>query len=366
MLADIALESNQLDKAEALYSELVDVGERRQFRIPLAMVYFGLAYIHLETGRRKSGLIFARKTLHLIEAAKVFQLFLDQGDRSRVVSQALLEAGEQSPFLERVLEYLPEEHARISILGEHTVNVECLGIFCVCVGEKEVSQERWVSAKARDLLAYFVTFRGERIPVERVFDAIWGEKGSSRTAFHTALSRLRNALRTGDETHRFIFVETGEYWLDASRFRIDVDEFDVALAKARAAIDTSNAITWYQNAIEIYKGEYLQNLYFEWVFPERRRVNQAYLGALQELIAHFASGLDPELALQYFEKALAIDNLNEEMYCHAMQAYRAMGDRTGLIRVFQELKQILVNELEIEPSPSTTTVYKNLLETFNS
>jgi LuxR family maltose regulon positive regulatory protein len=366
VLADVALEANQLDKAESLYTELVEVGERRQFRIPLAMVYFGLAYIHLETGRRESGLEFARKALHLIEAAKVFQLFLDQGDRSRVVSQALLEAGEQSPFLERVLENLPEEHARISILDEHSINVECLGTFCVYVGGEEISRERWVSAKARDLLAYFVTFRGERIPVERVFDAIWGEKGSSLTAFHTALSRLRSALRTRDETNRFIFVETGEYWLDASRFRIDINEFEVALAKARSATSTSTATGWNQKAVELYKGEYLQNLYYEWVFPERRRVNRAYLGVLQELIAHFASYLDPELALQYFEKALEIDHLNEEMYCHAMQAYRTMGDRTGLIRVFQELKKTLLTELDIEPSPSTTTVYKNLLETFNS
>jgi two-component SAPR family response regulator len=240
--------------------------------------------------------------------------------------------------------------------------VECLGPFCVCARGEEISQERWVSAKARDLLAYFVTFRSERIPVERVFDAIWGEKGSSRTAFHTALSRLRNALRTGDETHRFIFVETGEYWLDASRFRIDVDEFDVALAKARAAMYTSNIINWYQTAVEVYQGEYMQNLYYEWVFPERRRVNQAYLGALQELISHFASGLDPELALQYFDKALAIDNLNEDLYCHAMLAYATLGDRSGLVSMFHQLEETLHQELDSEPLPRTVQLYQELLE----
>jgi len=362
VLADVALESNQLDKAESLYAELVEVGERRQFRIPLAMVYFGLAYIHLETGRRESGLEFARNALHLIEAAKVFQLFLDQGDRSRVVSQALLEAGEQSPFLERVLENLPEEQARLSILDDHTVSVGCLGTFRVCVGGEEISQERWVSAKARDLLAYFVTFRSERIPVERVFDAIWGERGSSRTAFHTALSRLRNAMRMGEETHRFIFVETGEYWLDASRFRIDVDEFDVALAKARAAIDTSNIINWYQTAVEAYQGEYMQNLYYEWVFPERRRVSQAYLGALQELVSHFASGPDPELALQYFDKALALDNLNEDLYSHAMLAYTTLGDRSGLVSMFHKLEETLHQELDSAPLPRTAQLYQELLE----
>jgi two-component SAPR family response regulator len=318
--------------------------------------------VQLETDRRESGLEFARKALHLIETTKVFQLFLDQGERGRLVSQALLEAGEQSPFLERVLENLPEEHTRISILDEHTINVECLRTFCVYVGGEEISRERWVSAKARDLLAYFVTFRGERIPVERVFDAIWGEKGSSLTAFHTALSRLRSALRTGDETYRFIFVETGEYWLDASRFHIDINEFEVALAKARSATSTSIATSWYQKAVELYQGEYLQNLYYEWVFPERRRVTQAYLSALHELIAHFAANLDPELALRYFEAAKQIDNLNESLYCHAMKAHSAMGDRVGLGRLFQELKQNLSTELEVKPSLVTTSLYEKLLK----
>jgi LuxR family transcriptional regulator, maltose regulon positive regulatory protein len=362
VLADIALESNQFDKAELLYVELLEVGERRQFRIPLAMVYFGLAFIHIETGRRESGLEYARKALHLIEGAKVFQLFLDQGSRSRVVSQALIEAGQQSAFLERVLENLPEESAtQISIFHEHTISVESLGTFRVFAGREEISQERWVSAKARDLLAYFVTFRGERIPAERVFDAIWGEKDSSRSAFHTALSRLRNALRTKDNEHRFIFVETGEYLLDISRFRIDIDEFDANLAKARSATNETESVKWYQAAVDIYCGEYLQNLYYEWVFPERRRLNQAYLNALQELVAHFASSSNPESAIRYFEKALPIDNLNEELYRHAMHAYAAMGDRAGLARLFQELKQNLLIELDIEPSSSTTSLYQTLL-----
>ncbi len=367
VLADVALESNQFGKAESLYAELVEIGERRQFRIPLAMVYFGLAYIHLDSNRHESGLEFARKALQLIETTKVFQLFLDQGERGRLVSQVLIEAGEQSPFLERVLENLPEKSAsaQISIRDEHAINVETLGTFRVFVKGKEISQERWVSAKARDLLAYFVTFRNERIPVDRVVDAIWGEKGSSRTAFHTALSRLRNALRTENEKHSFILVETGEYWLDVSRFRTDIDDFEIALAKARAATDSINAMTWYQYAVKTYKGEYMQNLYYEWVFPERRRTSQAYLGALQEMITYFASGPDPDLALQYFEKALLIDNLNEDIYCQAMQALKAKGDKAGLIRVFQELKKALETELEIDPSPSTIRVYKNLVATFD-
>ncbi len=209
VLADVALEQRQLARAETIYTELVEVGERRQFRIPLAMVYFGLAYIHLVTDRRETGLAFASKALAMIEPTQAVQLFIDQGERSRVVCKALQEAGEMSSFLGRVIEHLPATQPTITFTHK-TVMVRCLGTLRVLVGSDEISQERWVSTKARDLLAYFITFRGEHIPAERAFEAIWADKpGRGMTAFHTALSRLRSALRLGESTPRFILVESG-------------------------------------------------------------------------------------------------------------------------------------------------------------
>jgi two-component SAPR family response regulator len=138
------------------------------------------------------------------------------------------------------------------------------------VGGQELIQEHRVSAKSCDLLAYFVTFSGERIPAEKAFEAIWAKKpGRGMTAFHTALSRLRNALRKQPLARRIVLVEAQEYHLDATRFNIDVDDFDAALANTRAVIDDKMAARWLEQVINLYQGEYLQNLYYERVFPER-------------------------------------------------------------------------------------------------
>jgi len=226
---------------------------------------------------------------------------------------------------------------------------------------EEVSQERWVSAKARDLLAYFVTMRGEKIPADKVFDAIWGDKERpSRTAFHTALSRLRNALRTDEDSPRVILVEVGEYWLDSARFTIDVDEFDSALAKARAAANAKVRAEWYERAVNLYRGEYLQNLYYEWVFPERRRLTQSYLSALQELASHHLANQAPKQAAEYIEKAIPLDQLNEDLYCQGMRAYAALNDRTELSRLYSDLKLILDTELSTPPLNETTRLFEEL------
>jgi LuxR family maltose regulon positive regulatory protein len=364
VLADVALEQHSLSRAETLYTELLEVGKRRQFRIPLAMVYFGLAYIHLVTDRKETGLDFARQALKLIEPTQAIQLFVDQGERSRVVCTAFQEAGESSPFLERVMENLPSVlYPSISISLNAAVAVRCLGPFRVQAGGEDVSQERWVSTKARDLLAYFITFRGERIPAERVFDAIWPDKvGRGRTAFHTALSRLRNALRTDQPTPRFILVETGEYWLDTAAFSVDVDEFDAALAKARAISGQEASARWYEHAISFYRGEYLDNLYYDWILPERRRLTQAYMSALCTLADFHFTHERYTHALELLQRALRLDNLSEDLHCQTMRVHAALGDRTGLAHQYQELQQALSVELGMEPLVSSTKLYQKLME----
>lgn len=369
VLADVALENHQLEKAESLYSELVEVGERRQFRIPLAMVYFGLAYIHLETNRRDSGLEYARQALRAIEPSRAVQLFLDQGERTRLVCQVLEQAGVGSPFLERLRELMPAGAGRAApeIANNSAITVNCLGTLRVFIGAEEISQDRWVSTKARDLLAYFVTFRSERIPGERAFEAIWGEKeGRSKTAFHTALSRLRNALRSNKSTARFVLVESGDYWLDAAYFKIDVDEFDAAIARARASTNAEGAAECFSQAVSHYQGEYMQNLYFDWVFPERRRLAQSYADALRWLIDYQLKRDKPREALDLAQKAIQLEPLSEGMYCQAMRAYAAIGDRTGLAQQYQDLKRVLASEMEIEPLPGTTDLYRELLENMNT
>jgi two-component SAPR family response regulator len=200
------------------------------------------------------------------------------------------------------------------------------------------------------------------VPAEKIFDAIWGEKErTSRTAFHTALSRLRNALKYKEENLRLVLVEVGDYWLDSARFNIDVDEFDFALAKARASTNAAARAEWYEHAVALYRGEYLQNMYYEWVFAERRRLAQSYLTALQELTAFHLSNQSPKQAVAYIEKAIPLDLLNEDLYCHAMRAYAAQNDRTNVSRIYVELKRLLRAELNAVPMVETETLYRELI-----
>lgn len=365
VLADIALERDQFDIAERLFTDLMEVGERRQFRIPLAMVYFGLAYIHLTTQRTDSGVTLARRSLALIEPTNALQLYLDQGERAVVVCQALTESGAQSLFLSQALADRPVSGA---IAFEHprfpTVSVKSMGEFRVIVDGEEIRQDRWVSAKARDLLTFFVTFRHEHLTADRLIEALWPDTGMhAKRALPTALYRLRQALRTEGQSTKYVVVEAGEYWLDTARFQIDVDEFDTALAQARAAekLSPTDAALWFERALSYYEGEYLTNLYYDWVFPERRRLQRTVLSALNHLgDLKMAAGVY-EQALAAYERSLGIDLLQEQVHCEVMRCYAALGDRISIARQYQLLHEAMLEDLGAPPLATTTALYETLL-----
>lgn len=369
VLADIALEKENFDEAERLYKILLQSGTKNQFRIPLAMVYFGLAYIALVRKDNDQGLQYAKESLHLIEPSQTIQLYLDQGERSYRICSMLKANDEDTPFVRRVIDNLKQpttDTGKGTVSGErNAISIQTLGGFRVSVNGEPLTKERWVSMKARDLFAYFVTYRNERIPIDRAFDAIWHDRaGRGKTAFHTALSRLRKALRGENRTLKYILVEAGEYWLDTARFSLDVDEFDSALRQARIASSKSSAKKWYQKAINLYQGEYLSGMYYDWAFPERRRLNQSYLHALGRLSEISLAAKEYEQAIKLLEAAIVIEPLAEQTYVQLLRAYAFSGQRTTMMKTYQRLKEQLWKELQVQPMPSTQDEYDRLLKEY--
>jgi LuxR family maltose regulon positive regulatory protein len=356
VLADVALDSGELEEAEAIFTGLVRTGQRRQFHIPLAMVYFGLAYIYLHDGRTTEAIEYAAKSVAILEPIGTWQLYLDQGDRARLVCHALLQAGRATSFVNQVLNRLPD-----TAHPPAPVRVHCLGPFRVFVGEEEVTQARWVSTKARDLLAYFVTHRRQHVPLARVAEAIWPEQGSQKRAFHSALYRLRQALRQEGENTKFILAKGGEYWLDTEQFHIDVDRFETTVSHARAA-SGAESIQQYEEALGLYHGDYLGNLlYYDWVESERHRLNKIYLETLGQLAAQYAGQQQYDKAIILSEKAVTEDPFHEAGYCDLMRYHAMLGDKAALVRQYQRLQHVLQEELKVEPALTTQRLYRQLM-----
>jgi two-component SAPR family response regulator len=175
-------------------------------------------------------------------------------------------------------------------------------------------------------------------------------------AFHTALYRLRHALQAPERASKFIIAEAGEYRLDSECFSVDVDDFDRCIREAQA-VSGDKSFRGHEQAVSVYAGEYLDNLYYDWCLPERDRLREACLGALRALVAHYATA-DPQRVIAFGQQAIAIDPLLEDIHLEMMQCYHRVGDRAAVARQYRQLEQVLRDHLGIDPNGVAQALYR--------
>ena len=377
VLGDVLLDMGARDTAREYFLDLRRVCEARRFRLPLAMVYFALGYLYLEDGRREPALELIRRSMGIVQHANGVQLYVDQGQRALVICRAAQEAGIYPAFADWVINALdsvqrPLSHASgRSVLtaarrgkegAERTIEVICLGGFQLFHRGRELGKEVGLTGKPRDLLAYFITQRGRRLPLERILEDLWPESDPARgqAAFHTTLYRLRRGLAKAAGPGDYVRHEAGEYQLERERFRIDVTLFDSYLEQAQSGAGEA-ATRAGETAVKLYAGPYLATLYYEWCAEERRRLNVAYMTTLHLLTAHYAAGGDYHNAIAACERMLEVDPLLEQVHCDLMRFWRRLGNRAAVEKQYRTLARLLADELDADPMPETLSLYAELV-----
>ncbi len=368
VLADTYLSAGRWDEAERIYEQLAEIGEARQYRIPLALVHFGRGYLALERGDTERGLAWATRSVEMLAPTHAWQLYADQGPRAATVLAALRPLRPDDPFLDRVEAGLRAAADRdVTVPGRAVgfaradVEIDVLGELAVRVGGEPVAGQAFVSAKARDLLAFLVVRREEGVTIEQALEALWpGEPERAKTAFHTALYRLRGALRRGgDDSTKFVLVERGRYRLDVARFDVDADRFETLTSQAREASGARQAVLL-QQAVDLVRGDVLADLDYAWVDAERRRFRDSASDALYRLgDLRLALGAREE-ALDVARRYVAWDALDERAHLLEMRAYGALGDAAGVEKTYRTLTRVLRDELDVEPALETERLYRDL------
>lgn len=365
VLADLLLDRNQLEEAKAIFQILIKIGEKQQYRIPLAMAYFGLAYVLLREEQRNRALKLAQQSLILLEPTMMPQLYLDQHERALVLCDMLCRLLPENEFVEQVNKMLLAQKPQAQIVviespRSSVIEVKTLGTFRVFRNETEINPKAFASAKGRDLLAYFVTFRHKSIPIERAMESLWPDGSGSHSAFHTALYRMRVALRNEGETEKYVLSEMGEYRLDSARFSVDVDQFNSFLKRARSTTK-ENAAPFYEVALSLYQGEYFDSLYYDWLTLERESLQRDYVAAARDYASLKETQGVIDEALYWIRQALYIEPYQETLHVDLMRLLHRVGDRQQLLQHYQQLKTMLKEEFDSDPLPGTQTVYEKLM-----
>ncbi len=239
------------------------------------------------------------------------------------------------------------------------LDIKLLGCFALTYGDTPIAELS--SGRSQALLAYLVLHRQTAQPRQRIAFSLWPESTDeqARANLRKELSRLRHALPNPDE---FLHVDAKMLqWLPHGNFTLDVAGFEATVRAAEQAPDRNTARDRLEQAIALYQGDVLPDLTDEWVLPERARLQQMYMQALERLVNLTEAQRDYRVALTHAQQMLRVDPLNEAAYVNLMRLYELQGDRAKALQVYHQCMTVLREELGVDPSVATRKLYEQIL-----
>jgi DNA-binding SARP family transcriptional activator len=195
------------------------------------------------------------------------------------------------------------------------------------------------SARASELLL-FLLCNPKGVTKEQVGAALWPEADPQRLRnnFHVTMHRLRKTF--GD-----CVVVQNDVYAPARGIEFDVAEFQRDP----------------QRALDLYRGDFFENVSSEWVEEMRARLRDQVAGALATVgRAHIAAG-EFAKAAEVYQRLWALDELDEQAVRQLMTCYGKLGDADVAARVYRRLAEALRRELQAEPDPATTKIYNRIV-----
>nr|MBA3241339.1 tetratricopeptide repeat protein [Acidobacteriota bacterium] len=228
--------------------------------------------------------------------------------------------------------------------------------------------DAWVTRRARDILCFIASRRHRRVSKDTIMDTFWGEADfvAIEKNFHPTISHIRKALNSNQPLkQKFLLYRDGDYHLNPEfSYRIDTEEFDRLAAEgdaARRARDEEGFLRSYEEAVALYRGEFMSGSYDEWAEEQRSYYREQFLRLLEILAASAQKSEDWSRALQLAQRILREDPFREDVHCTIMRAHAAQGNRVAAREQYESLRKLLRKELGVEPAPETQKIYKQML-----
>jgi DNA-binding SARP family transcriptional activator len=230
------------------------------------------------------------------------------------------------------------------------------------------SSEVMVAPAIQPLLAFLLLNRHRTHSREKLADLFWGDhkQDRARCCLRTALWRLRRLFEAAgihseaylmtSPTGEISFDQESDYWLDVAAFE---EQSVQVLAQSIHATETAD-IQRLENALELYTGELLENLYDDWVLWERERLQRLYLNGLAYLLHYYKYHSAYEKSLEYGHKILFHDPLREEIHREIMELHLKNGQRALAVQQYETCRNILASELDIQPMEETQAAYARI------
>jgi DNA-binding SARP family transcriptional activator len=203
------------------------------------------------------------------------------------------------------------------------------------------------------MLALILLQRGQSMSRESLAFTLFPEADEAG-----ALAELRRYLYLANKA---LPARAGDPWLivdsETVRWNTEAEAFVDVIAFERLA---ANAGTQ-PEALELYGGDLLEEIYDDWVVGERERMRTRYLTIASECLERHRGRREFAPAIACAKRILATDPWREDTLRALLAVRYESGDGAGALAEYEKFAKRLRDELAIAPMPETSAVRQAIL-----
>lgn len=217
------------------------------------------------------------------------------------------------------------------------------------------------SARARWLLLYLASRRGQAVPQERLRDLFWpaSDADKAQRALISSVHRIKKALELPELVVR---GERGYGLNPAVEIWWDLDQLERAAREGRASQQAGRpeeAVRAFRLADSLYRGEFCPECPEEWAQSVRDQALRCAVDCAERL-ATLLLERDPALAEDRARRALALEPTSETACIALLRALGLQQRRDEAVRLYHQFGKTLERELDLPPGPELTRAYLEL------
>jgi len=203
------------------------------------------------------------------------------------------------------------------------------------------------------MLACVLLKRGRPMPRESLAYLLFPEveEAAALAELRRYLYLANKALPACDVEPWLLLDAETVRWNERANAFVDVVEFE------RLSVSTETQ----GQAIDLYAGDLLEDVYDDWVLAERERLRSRYLALLNECLDRHRANREFNVAISYANRVLATDPWREDTLRTLVAVRYESGDTAGALAEYDRFAKRLRDELAIAPMPDTVALRQSIL-----
>jgi SARP family transcriptional regulator, regulator of embCAB operon len=233
-------------------------------------------------------------------------------------------------------------------------------------GDLLIERHQFPGGQSRLAFAYLALERRRPVLRDELAHVLWADAppGAADGGLNAILSKLRRLLAVAGLGESCLTSRDGYYQLRLPGAWVDVETALDEVHNAEAALRVGTPSAAYGSAAVVYhiaRRPFLAGEEGIWVEHWRQRLRDVLARSLECLAHVYIGNGDAGVAADLARQVVELEPFRETGYQLLMRAHAAAGNRAEALRVYEQCRRLIAEELGVDPSAETHAVYLRVL-----